>query len=127
MRIIDTLTERECVVRPTWREWVVTDRVGEGGGTKFTGYKAKHEEYLISNRQLSLQLTRQTVGYCFNKQFSSNVYNRKCTDKEQSILPMDRNFSEGNILRIWLVAEVPATCKCISGTDLLRQLYLLSH
>ena len=83
MRFIDTLTERECVVRPTWRGWVVTDRVGEGGGTKFIGYKAIYEEYLISNRQLSLQLTWQTVGYCFNKQFCSNVHNRKCTDKEQ--------------------------------------------
>ena len=26
----------------------------------------------------------------------------------------------------WLL-NVPATCKCISGTDLLRQFYVLSH
>ena len=27
----------------------------------------------------------------------------------------------------WLLLNVPATCECISGTDLLRQVYVLPH
>ena len=33
---------------------------------------------------------------------------------------------KGNLFVCWLL-NVPATCKCISGTDLLRQFYVLPH
>ena len=33
---------------------------------------------------------------------------------------------EGDLLVGWLL-NVPATCDCISGTDLLRQVYVLPH
>ena len=45
---------------------------------------------------------------------------------------MIRRLMEKVVVRFvcWLVGwllNVPATCECISGTDLLRQLYVLSH
>ena len=39
--------------------------------------------------------------------------------------PLDQDVERGEFV-CWLV-NVSATCRCISGTDLLRQLYVLPH
>ena len=52
-----------------------------------------------------------------------------CT--RQLVQQLSRHFTTslcpfGRIVVCWLL-NVPATCKCISGTDLLRQFYVLPH
>ena len=38
----------------------------------------------------------------------------------------ESSLRKGIVVVGWLL-KVPATCKCISGVDLLRQLYVLPH
>ena len=37
------------------------------------------------------------------------------------------DFRAGGVVVVGWLLNVPATCECISGTDLLRQFYLLPH
>ena len=52
---------------------------------------------------------------------SEQEENNKVDNKEE-----DKEEEEGIVVVCWLI-NVPATCKCISGTELLRQLYVPPH
>ena len=47
------------------------------------------------------------------------------TSNKQTNIPLGEGGSK-IVVVCWLL-NVPATCKCISGTDLLRQFYVLPH
>ena len=59
-------------------------------------------------------------------QINRNVQTRKQreTDRQTEVETRDRESK--SLFVCWLL-NVPATCECISGTDLLRQFYVLPH
>ena len=61
-----------------------------------------------------------------NKMDPSNISTRICCNYVGSEIGTLIITTQTELFVCWLL-NVPATCECISGTDLLRQFYVLPH
>ena len=73
---------------------------------------------------------RQTDGQTDTRKGWGGGWGRGGGEKRGSLTDRPRHTDadrDGRVVVVCWLLNVPATCKCVSGTDLLRQFYVLPH
>ena len=82
------------------------------------------KSFLTYKRCMGMRLSTKKQNKTKTK--TKNKQKQKQTNKEQTGSYTNKKHDGTNLFAGWLL-NVPATCECISGTDLLRQFYVLPH